>query len=36
LEDFKKVEGNYIDWFEVGVEDFKNLDATSKRKPDLM
>jgi hypothetical protein len=36
LEDFKKAEGNYIDWIEAGVEDFENLEAVSKRKPDLM
>ncbi len=32
---FQKAEGNYIDWTEAGVEDFKNLEAASKRKPDL-
>jgi hypothetical protein len=36
LEDFKKAEENYIDWIEARVEDFKKLEAASKRKPDLM
>jgi hypothetical protein len=36
LEDFKKAEGNYIDWIEARVEDIKKLEAASKRKPDLM
>ncbi len=36
MEDFKKEEGNYIYWIEARVENFKKLEAASKRKPDLM